>query len=514
MSTTINNYSVGLSLNASDYIRNSALSRGETARLKKEIEGARTPAEVYANKLGLIDKALKEGAIEQGTYNRLLDSARQKFNSVGSSAAGYASSLKNIAAGYVSMHAVKSVIGDSIKLAAEAESAGIAFEVLTGSVQESQAMVAGLRELAAQTPLGVNDTQAAAKTMLSFGVASESILPTLKMLGDVTGGNSERFKMMALAYSQVAAAGRLMGQDLLQMVNAGFNPLQQISKTTGESLLQLKKRMEEGGISAQEVANALKAATSEGGQFFGMIDRMADTTEGKFNILKDSIDSIKRDLGEGLLPLMNDIADAASVWARQFKVGMDSLRSGNSYADIMNAEKAAMDAMAEQRKFAEEQIRRKRAGLETVRTDSSLAATQATADAERMAAVNRQISAGLEAGISSGIQSLKTGGGGILDAIRVIQDSGQMLASIGLAQTKELSTAIKDDPKISALEAGTQAAYDYLDGLTRDAERNSKLEAKRQTELAENAKSQRETMMRYLDAINKTLEANGFKRIR
>ena len=513
MATTINNYSVGLSLNASDYIKNSILSRSETARLKKEIEGARTPAEVYANKLGLIDKALREGAIELTPYNRLLDSAKQKFGQASTSAASYVTSLRNIAAAYVSMSAAKNVIGDSIKLASEAESAGIQFEVLTGSIEGAANMVQGLRDLAASTPLNVTDTQKAARTMLSFGVSAESILPTLKQLGDVTGGNSQRFEMMSLAFAQVSAAGRLMGQDLLQMVNAGFNPLQEISRKTGESLVELKKRMEDGGISSREVADALKSATSEGGLFFGMIDRMSETTEGKMAKMRDTIDSIKRDLGEGLLPIVNQVLDASSVYARQFRVGMESLQGGNDYSSIMNNERNAMAQMEEQMRFANEQIARRRAGMATVRTQSSIDATKATADAAAQAEANRAISGGIESAITTSIESLKTGGG-ILDMIRVVQDSSASLAQVGMAQTKELTKTLKDDPAVKALEAGTQEAYQAMTKLMNDADKQSRLEAIRQKELAENARLQRDKMNQMLEKINEALENNGFKRIR
>lgn len=514
MATTINNYSVGLSLNASDYIKNSILSRSETARLKKEIEGARTPAEVYANKLGLIDKALREGAIEQSTYNRLLDSAKQKFGQASTSAANYVGSLRNMAAAYVSMSAAKSVIGDSIRLASEAESAGVAFEVLTGSVEQATQMVDGLRKLAAETPLTLTDTQAAARTMLSFGISAENILPSLKQLGDITGGNSERFKNLTLGFAQAASAGRLMGGELRQMVEAGFNPLQEISRKTGESLLDLKKRMEEGGLPFSEVAEAFRSATSAGGMFFGMTDRLAEMTDGKLSKMRDTIASIKRDLGEGLLPIVNQVLDAGSVYARQFRVGMESLQGGNDYSSIMNAEREAMKALEQQMEFANRQIALRMHGSPTVRTASSIEATQATADAERLAAMNKAISGGIESAITTSIESLKTGSGGILDMLRVVQDSSASLAQVGMAQTKELTKTLKDDPAVKALEAGTQEAYQAMTKLMNDADKQSRLEAIRQKELAENARLQRDKMNQMLEKINEALENNGFKRIR
>lgn len=90
-------------------------------------------------------------------------------------------------------------------------------------------------------------------------------------------GNADRFQHLALAFAQVSAAGKLTGQDLLQMVNAGFNPLQEISKKTGKSISELKDDMADGAISVKMVEDAMKGATSEGGRFFGGMEKASKT---------------------------------------------------------------------------------------------------------------------------------------------------------------------------------------------------------------------------------------------
>jgi tape measure domain-containing protein len=144
---------------------------------------------------------------------------------------------------------------------------------------------------------------------MSFGIAAQDVQKNLQMLSDVTGGNNDRFKMLALAFSQTSAAGRLMGQDVLQMINAGFNPLQQISKTTGESLIELKKRMEDGGISAEEVRKAFEDATAQGGMFHGMTDRLAQTVSGKLNIALSDLEQKLAAAGEAMAPLLLQLLD-------------------------------------------------------------------------------------------------------------------------------------------------------------------------------------------------------------
>jgi tape measure domain-containing protein len=184
------------------------------------------------------------------------------------------------------------------------------FETLTKSGEVTQKLLAEMRADAAKSPLSISDYAQAGKTLLAFGGDAETLMDTLRVLGDVSMGNSDRFGSLALAFAQTQAAGRLMGQEVLQFVNAGFNPLQQISKKTGESMGELKKRMEDGAISSAEVAQAFKDATSEGGLFYQAIQKGGETTAGKIAKVKDGILSLQIAFGTGLNEGVKAGADA------------------------------------------------------------------------------------------------------------------------------------------------------------------------------------------------------------
>lgn len=115
-----------------------------------------------------------------------------------------------------------------------------------------------------------------AQTLLGFGVAAEKVMPILKQIGDISMGNADRFQSLVLAFAQASANGKLMGQDLLQMINAGFNPLNQMSKDTGKSIAELRDEMSRGAISAEDMEKAFAAATAEGGQFYGMLEKQSE----------------------------------------------------------------------------------------------------------------------------------------------------------------------------------------------------------------------------------------------
>jgi len=198
------------------------------------------------------------------------------------------------------------LIKSSIQLAAEAETAGVQFEILTGSAEKAAKIIADMRKLDQESPLAFTDFQQAAKTMIGFGVSSDDVIKRMRQLSAISMGNAERMNSLSLAFAQTTAAGRLMGQEVLQFVNSGFNPLQQISKQTGESMVELKKRLEAGGISAYEVGRAFDFATGKGGLFYGMNEKIAQTTAGQLAKLQGDFKLLSIELGNALVPVLKE----------------------------------------------------------------------------------------------------------------------------------------------------------------------------------------------------------------
>lgn len=199
------------------------------------------------------------------------------------------------------------------------------FGTMLGSAEEATKLVNSLKEMGAKTPFETSDLAKASQTLLAFGTSAEDLLPTLQMLGDVSQGNKERFDSLTLAFAQVGSAGKLSGQDLLQFVNAGFNPLNEISKMTGESMAELKERMSAGGVSAEEVAEAFKHATSEGGQFYQAMEAQSQTFNRQMSTLKDNAMSFIGELTQGVTNTLKDsVLPTVNGWLEELQSAFTS----------------------------------------------------------------------------------------------------------------------------------------------------------------------------------------------
>jgi tape measure domain-containing protein len=199
----------------------------------------------------------------------------------------------------------------------ENEQAAASYEVLLQSADKAKKMLGEMSEYASTTPYGKAELQEAGRLMLSFGVAQEAIMPNMKMLGDVAGGNANKLQSLTLAFSQVQSAGKLQGQDLLQMINAGFNPLQEMAKKLSEesgiskveAYKKLREQMEKGAISADMVTAAFKSATGAGGIYHGMTEKMGQTIGGKLSTAMDNLKELALKLFEVIGPVLSPALD-------------------------------------------------------------------------------------------------------------------------------------------------------------------------------------------------------------
>lgn len=201
---------------------------------------------------------------------------------------------------------VASGVGAISKIGAEAEMTATAFTTLVGSEREAKSVLGEIGKFAAESPFGKLDLTANAQQMLSFGVETGKVMDYLRQLGDISGGDKQKLSSLSLVMGQVTASGKLMGQDLLQFINAGFNPLKELQKMHPElTYKQLQEAMSKGTISADMVASAIKHATDAGGQFHGMMAATAKTIGGRWSSLIDSLREMAIQLFEQLRPILS-----------------------------------------------------------------------------------------------------------------------------------------------------------------------------------------------------------------
>lgn len=256
---------------------------------------------------------LSQGMLDAQTKANLLDESLKR---VGMTIGGVFTAQKAV-----------EFVKTMIDVRQEVENLIISFETLLGSKDNATQFFSELSEYAVNTPLMLNDLAGGAQTMLAFNIEAEKVIPTLKQIGDISMGDRDRFNSLVLAFSQMSATGKLMGQDLLQMINAGFNPLATISEKTGKSIGQLKDEMSAGAISSEMVAQAFADATAEGGKFHGMLDKQSKGLKGQISNLEGAIDDMFNAMGEKSEGILTGSVEVASELVKNYEAVGKALMS-------------------------------------------------------------------------------------------------------------------------------------------------------------------------------------------
>lgn len=180
------------------------------------------------------------------------------------------------------------------------------FTVMTGSADKASETVKKLADIGATTPFDMPQLADATSLLMNFGFSADDAVDSMMMLGDISQGNADKLNSIARAYGKMNSAQKVTLEDINMMIDAGFNPLQEISEKTGESMQSLYDRISKGKMSVDEITESMKRSTSEGGKYFQSMDAQSQTLEGRLSTLSDTVNS---KLGEALQPILQKAAD-------------------------------------------------------------------------------------------------------------------------------------------------------------------------------------------------------------
>ena len=256
----------------------------------------------------LIDTKLDDSGLKKG-----INGIGGNFSKL-SSIASKAFKGMTVAVGAVAT-AMTGLITAGAKYNATIEQYATSFEVMTGSAEKATEVVEKLKKIGAETPFEMTDLADTTQLLMNYGLTADDSISKMKMLGDISQGSADKMNRIAMAYGQMSSAGKVQLEDIKQMIEAGFNPLQEISQTTGESMASLYDRISKGTISVDEITASMERSTSVGGKYFQSMEKQSQTVNGQISTLKDNAtqligslsESFSTTLGGTILPFLNQM---------------------------------------------------------------------------------------------------------------------------------------------------------------------------------------------------------------
>lgn len=243
----------------------------------------------------------------QGTFNALqnnLDGVKKSYH-------GLQSTLTAVGtAGAASFAALGFLTKGVVKAGAEFEQTSIAFETMLGSAEQAKKTLDELSQFAAKTPFELPQLENTSKQLLAYGVSAEELIPTLKMLGDISAGvGMDKLPQLTLAFGQVRAATKLTGSELRQFSEAGVPLLGTLADQLGKTEGQILEMVSAGEIGFKDVETALATLTGEGGKFFNLMGNQATSFSGLWSSLNDQLTLTARVIGTEVLPYLKPVVE-------------------------------------------------------------------------------------------------------------------------------------------------------------------------------------------------------------
>lgn len=259
----------------------------EIDNLGKESDGSAKQVDDLSKKMGdagVVTKGLNDGfTVLKGTMANLASQAISKV-----------------------VDGFKELVGGAVDYQKSMEYYTTSFTVMTGSADKASETVKKLADIGATTPFDMPQLADATSLLMNFGFSADDAVDSMMMLGDISQGNADKLDTIARAYGKMNSAQKVSLESINMMIDAGFNPLQEISEHTGESMQSLYDRISKGKVSVDEITESMVRSTSEGGKYFQSMDAQSQTLDGRLSTLSDTVNS---KLGEALQPILQKAAD-------------------------------------------------------------------------------------------------------------------------------------------------------------------------------------------------------------
>lgn len=262
--------------------------KARMSELEKEIDKARTKA-----------AQLKAEQVDLKTELKETTSELKKQKSGVSGVSDEMKKMKTLITGFIAAYGGKKLWDLLIGSNAEMEQYTTSLEVMLGSASKASAMIEKMRDFAAKTPLTLENVISGGSLLMSYGVDESNLIDTMTKLGDLASGNAEKMDRITLAYGQMLAKGKVTGEELMQMTEAGV-PLQTaLAESIGVTGEEFSKMVSAGKVGIDDLNKAITELTTGDGKFSGMMEKQSETMQGMLSTLQDNVSEFFRKMGEG-----------------------------------------------------------------------------------------------------------------------------------------------------------------------------------------------------------------------
>jgi len=279
------------------------------------IDQVSAKADRVAKSLEKIEQSSGKAGAEQRKLNRAVADVDRDLTSAALVTGGMAAGLGALAKA-------------SVNAAEKMEDQRVALTTLMGSARRADMVMKDVIKTAEKTPFEATELLGYVIQLKNANIAQKDLIPTMLMLGDVASGvGKDKLPQIVLAYTQILAAGKLLGNNMNQLADAQVPIVNELSKVLGVPVAKVFELKEQSKISADVVMQAFQNMTSAGGQFNNAMNNASLTSTGLRSTLTDVFTQLQISMGTGLLPAVKVATKGITELLRLFMLIPASVRS-------------------------------------------------------------------------------------------------------------------------------------------------------------------------------------------
>ena len=322
----------------------------KAVKLENDVEKARKKVEVATQKItkseGNLEKVrAKQKAMAQQTaaaeerLNRVRKSASASgeglFGKIANSATGQ---ITGLVTGFFTLKAGISAAWDAlINYNSELENTKMAFETMfDGNKEAAEDFVKDMQDFAAKTPFEFPELAEGAQKLIAMGFAAEDTFMMMTRLGDATAGlnmGKAGIDRLSLALGQMKTKGKVAGEEMRQLVEAGIPAWEFLAKKSGKTIQQMQEEVSKGTVSAEDAIQTILDGMD--GKFGGLMEKQSKGWSGMFSNLADNLGQIFGSLGDGLFQSLKSGLGVVADFVEDFNSTLKSDGLASALEDII-----------------------------------------------------------------------------------------------------------------------------------------------------------------------------------
>ena len=248
-----------------------------------------------------------------------------------------AGNVAKLGAAYLSLRGANAAGRWMLGLAADAEVLQVKMATLLKSEERAADLVKQINVFAASTPFQKMDIGNAAQMLLAFNVRAEDVMETLKNIGDIAALTGSSIFDLAEIYGKIHVSGRVMADDINQLLGRGIPIIQALAKQFGVADSAVRQLVTDGKVTAEHIRIAFEDMTTGAGQFAGGMEKLSQTTAGQWSTLKDNVAALGVELGSVLLPTVNLLVAAMTSFVKTTTEGFKNMtRAARGFISVLS----------------------------------------------------------------------------------------------------------------------------------------------------------------------------------